>query len=100
MSMELIGPFSAHRVTVDGYILPHITVSTVKGGGPEDGMLNVMLDERFCVCCSEEEFERWAWFIGNAMAHAAGYSSLGKNSNPVNPFKRKCTEIAREELEP
>lgn len=94
MSMELIGPFSAHRVMVDGYILPHITVSTVKGG-PEDGMLNVMLDERFCVLCSEEELGRWAWFIGNAMAHAAGYSSFGENSNPVNPFNRKGMEVGQ-----
>ena len=100
MNAEVIGPFSQHRVVIGGYIVPHLTVSTVKSQGPEDGMFNVMLDERFCVCCTQEELDKWGWFIANAMAHAAGYSSFGENSNPVNPYRRQCTELRREDLEP
>lgn len=43
------------------------------------------IDDRFCSCpLPESEVNRWGWFLANAMAVSAGYTSHGKNSRPIN----------------
>jgi hypothetical protein len=71
---------------VGGYLVPHISITTIKGGA-EDGMYQVHLDNRFQITCTHDELNKWGWFIANAMAVAAGYTSFGPNCQLNNPFK-------------
>lgn len=76
------------RVTVDDYLVPHLSATTLK-----DGSVSLVLDRRFEVIVSREECDRWLPFLANAMAYSAGYSCFGKNSAPVNNYKCLFTGI-------
>jgi hypothetical protein len=45
---------------------------------------NLLCDDRFGITAPESEIRRWAWFLANAMAVSAGYTSHGKGSRPIN----------------
>lgn len=93
--VTLHGPFTeiAHAIAVDGFILPHVKARKHQGG-PDDGLIELVLDNRFGLTCTEEELEKWAWFLANSMAVAAGYTCIGENCNPVNPFTVQIAQIA------
>lgn len=93
MSTEFVGPFQEyHHVTVDGYKVPRLLWFPAKGANDGTGML--VLDERFGVECSEDEVQKWAWIIANAMAIGNGFSSFGENCVPMNEYKTKMMGIS------
>lgn len=59
---------------------PHLTRAMANG----ERIFNLTLDNRFGIDAPESELERWAWFLANAMAVAAGYTSHGRNSRRIN----------------
>lgn len=72
---------------VDGEIVPYINLFE-----HPDGHFSLALDRpggHSPLCgmdvATEEELERWAYFLANAMAVAAGRTSHGPNSRPHNP---------------
>ncbi|HET8627408.1 MAG TPA: hypothetical protein VFL91_08310 [Thermomicrobiales bacterium] len=86
----IIGPFVEEwRLTVDGYRVPYLTA--YPGGAPDTWHL--VLDGRFGVDVTDEEPRRWLWFVANAMAVAAGYSSFGEHCRPINPFTLRMSEL-------
>lgn len=90
---EIVGPFvPEHRVTINGYEVPYITVTPLP-----DGRIDLHVDRRFGLDqpVSVEEFNRWIGIIADAMAVAAGYSAHGENCQPVNPHKVKLMGMSR-----
>lgn len=77
------GPFSQHKLTIDGYRIPYLT------GLLKDGRWYFTLDERFGVDVPERDGPGVAWLIANALAFGAGYSCFGENSQPLNMFKTR-----------
>jgi hypothetical protein len=78
----------ALRLLVDGYPVPYIEVHKVDEPGftgDAFGKAMLTLDNRYATQAVRwDEFWRWAWFLANAMAVAAGYSSHGPNATRVN----------------
>lgn len=73
------------RVTIDGYLVPHVEVSE----DPASGQWHVVYDGRFGIVSeSLEELQRWLWIVANAQAVGEGYSCHGEHSvyHP-NPHK-------------
>lgn len=94
MTTEWVGPFPEEiRLVVDGYQVPHIAAR--KNG---DGW-TLVLDGRYAIDVTEDEVERWLWWVANAMAVAAGYTSFGEHSAPLNPFRRQLIGLSRGEIE-
>ena len=68
---EIVGPFKPeHRVTINGYHVPHVDVQPL-----DDGMLWVTIDNRFGISepVTREEFNRWIGLLADAMAVAAAF---------------------------
>ncbi|RZO83015.1 MAG: hypothetical protein EVA65_15860 [Oceanococcus sp.] len=84
MATTIEGPFNTylHRLVIDGYEVPMIRLQP-----RDDGKWALSLDERFGIDATEEELDRWGWFVANAMAIAAGWSCHGENSTTPNPYK-------------
>lgn len=83
--VEVHGPFlPEYFLTLDGYRVPYITVQPRDGG-----KWDVSVDNRFMLWqpVTAEELDNWLPILAHAMAVAAGYSSHGEHSNPINPFK-------------
>ena len=59
---------------------PEIRAAIERG----EPIYDLWCDDRFGITVPESEVERWAWFLANAMAVAAGYTSHGPNSRPIN----------------
>lgn len=87
--MEIDGPFHEYRVIVNGYWVP--CLDAARG----NGIIRLILDHRFgCDIPDDERATAIVEFIANAMAVAGGYSCFGKNSQPLQPFKRRLTYIS------
>jgi hypothetical protein len=86
--LEFHPPFSVYQMSVDGYLVPHVSGRVV------DGMLHLMLDNRFGCVIPEASASEVVWFIANAMAVAAGYSCLGDNCRPLNPYAVKISRLS------
>ena len=69
-------------VEVDGYSLPYIEAH--KFEGENEGLISLILDNRFGLHTNAEEIERWLPFLAHAMAVAAGRTSHGEHSNIRN----------------
>ena len=85
MGIEIHGPFlPEYFVTSSGYRIPFVTVQPRDGG-----KWDVTIDHRFGLhlAVTAEELDNWLPILAHAMAIAAGYSSHGEHSNPINPFK-------------
>lgn len=92
---SVIGPFPKRsHVVINGHLVPHLSITTIQSSGPDDGMFNLHLDNRWVLSCTQEELDKWADFIANAMAVAGGYTCFGEGSKPRNPFHHPCREIA------
>jgi hypothetical protein len=66
------GPFSHHRVVVDGWSVPLLHAHPC-GGHDEHVML--VIDNRIAITVSVEEAERFVPFLADAMAVALGYTA-------------------------
>lgn len=87
----LTGPVTSYIVAVDGYRVPNLSAIPLRG--EQDGITNVILDERFCVCAPNDEARKWIPLIAHALAIGAGYSCHGASSEKLNPHKCKLMEI-------
>lgn len=74
----------SQTVDVDGYPVPYIEAH-VYGEHENEGLISLILDNRFGLDSNAEEIERWVPFLANAMAVAAGRTSHGEHSNIRNP---------------
>lgn len=72
--VTFVGPFQPeHRVIVEGRCIPHLSAIPINDGAS----ILLSLDHRFIIEGTPEEVAKWAHFIANAMAVAAGFSHLG-----------------------
>jgi hypothetical protein len=93
--VEFIGPFGTgtrHYVTIDGFRVPYIAAHR-EIGGADDGLMSLLLDDRFGFNATEDECRHWLPFLANAMAIAAGYSSFGAHAGRDNPFRHRLIGI-------
>jgi hypothetical protein len=95
MTTERIGPFeeSYYSVVVDGYLVPNIKAYKTSENG-----WKLVLGDRFSILVTEAEINAWLWWVANAMAIAAGYTSFGENCQPSNPFTCRAIGISLEEI--
>lgn len=89
--VSILQPSTLRSITVDGFAVPCLKVSELHGAN--EGLFNLIVDGRLSVTVEKDELEKWAWFVANAMAVAAGYSSHGANSCVPNPYKVRVLEI-------
>lgn len=85
--IQAIGPFEISRIVIGGYEVPLLT------GKLADGMWHFEFDNRFGLSVPEMYGHGVAQMIGDAMAVGAGYSCFGKNSVPLNRFKRRLRQL-------
>jgi hypothetical protein len=80
-------------VVVDNFLVPNI--EALKN---QDGLISFTLDHRYGTKpMTLEEAEDFIWFVANSMAVAAGFSSFGENSKPVNPFQNQYRVVVSSE---
>jgi hypothetical protein len=71
--VDFVGPFSSHRVVVDGWQVPLLEAHPMAGG-----MVTLVLDQRFGLDLTLAEAERMMPWIAEAIAVAAGFASHPK----------------------
>lgn len=81
---------NAHEMVVDGHPVPSIVVHEIPAGTPggndDETSYTLILDRRFSTTAvSRDTLLTWGWFVAQAMAVAAGFSSHGENSLLINP---------------
>jgi len=93
--VELIGPRpDGYDVVVDGYRVPYLTAHPVNPQDQADSAaIELVLDRRFCITILRGNLHQIGWFLGQAMAVAAGYSSLGPHAQPMNRFQVQVAEM-------
>jgi hypothetical protein len=90
--IELIGPIpEQYEISFNGYIVPRLTAKKLIGGD-----LELFLDRRFSIELTQAEAAQVVWFVANAMAVVAGYSSHGEHSQPLNPYRVGCVALRPE----
>lgn len=90
--VEMVGPFTPeYKVAVNGYVVPHLTAVLIEG---TEDQWNLICDGRFMMQAPDHEVRRWLWFIANAMAVAAGYSSHGEHSCVPNPYRVQMSGVS------
>lgn len=86
------------KIVSHGYMVPYL--QAVKHAGKDDGLIDILLDERFAITIhNDEELQYWIPFLANAMAIAGGFSCHGENCVPMNRFKTKCMQIGSVETD-
>lgn len=92
--VEFFGPVlrDSHDVLVDGRRVPYLTLHQ------EGDVWWLTLDNRFGISGTDAEVRKWARFLADAMAIAAGYSSFGTDQRRLNPFNRRVTTLSVEEM--
>ena len=83
----LIGPFEEYRVVIDGRVIPLLSAQKL-----ESGKVNLVLDNRFCVCCESDAAHQVAWIMANALAVGQGYPSIGATTKD-RPFAPIAMQI-------
>ena len=88
---------SGQQVTIDGFLVPRVTVSEDQS----TGQWNICYDGRFSIMASMEELQRWLWLLAQAQAVGEGYSCHGENSvYQPNPHKVRVMCLGSIETEP
>ncbi|MDB5975122.1 MAG: hypothetical protein JWR07_1882 [Nevskia sp.] len=93
MTIQILPEQTVRPVTIDGYLVPRVTVHEIAA----TGQWNVIYDNRFCALAEGiDELNRWLPLIANAQAVAEGYSCHGENSVRMNPHSVQvmCIESA------
>lgn len=73
-------------VYLDGHKIPHIKADVTAQSGESN--LYTLHVGNIGTSIPVEDFTHTVWFIANAMAVAAGYSSFGQYSQEYNPYKK------------
>lgn len=92
--IAVVGPFVTEdfRLSIDGYEVPNVRI--IKRTGAQDGIVTVVLDNRFMIDVPDDQLDPWMWIVANAMAIGGGYSCHGENSvKDPNPYKRRLAEL-------
>jgi hypothetical protein len=103
-----LGAASDFRLVIDGHEVPYLTVrawdvptdpeqratyiAMFEDRSPRltsamargERIFNLTFDNRYGLTCPESDLAEWGWFMANAMAVSAGYTSHGKGSRPIN----------------
>ncbi len=90
---EIIGPFQEPEYSyavVDGYKVPYIKLRPLTG--ENDGKTEIYLDSNVWIVDSTH-LDVTLHLLAKAMAVAAGYNTIGENSEKFNPFKVRMTGI-------
>jgi hypothetical protein len=95
--VEFVGPGSAkdYMITVYGYRIPNVRAFLEPG---TEDMWRLELQRHGATYLVTEPIpDEWvrvmAGFLAHAMACAAGYSSFGENSQPMNPYAGRMVGI-------
>jgi hypothetical protein len=75
------GPFSGHKVVVDGWSVPHLHAHP---NGENDESVMLVIDERLAATFSIEEAERFVPFLADAIAVALGYTCHPRTGEEPN----------------
>ena len=78
-------------ITINGYIVPHITGAKLSGKRWSLKIKSHVIDT------TEDEIQRWIPFLADAMAFCAGYT-FGENSHPINIFSHRAYGITINEV--
>jgi hypothetical protein len=86
-SVELVGPFETHDVVVNGFKVPYLSASPMRGG-----MVNLVLDNRMALDVSVQDLDRVVAFIADCIAVGMGYQAHPDHGmeRPIerHPFQR------------
>lgn len=93
---QIHGPFTHHKVSVDGYLVPHLDVTPLTG--TNDGSVNVSVTHQI-VLADADEARKWIPLIAHALAVGAGYTCHGANCERANPHKIQLMQIGEAERE-
>lgn len=74
----IVGPFERYRCIIEGRSIPMLEARRVADG------VNLIVDNRFCVCVPDDIAESVAWLVAQALAVGSGYASLSQ------PTKDRC----------
>jgi hypothetical protein len=87
MTVEFVGPFNRWDLVVDGRKIAYL-----EGRPHGDGQVLFILDGRYGMDVDVAEAERWAPFLAECIAVAAGYTSHPSSDKdaprPRHPFPR------------
>ena len=85
--MEILGPFTSHRVIVDGRQVPFLQAESANGG-----KIYLTLDDRYGLDVAVADADRVIEFIADCIAVALGYTCHPREGMEVplasNPFRR------------
>lgn len=70
MAVDFVGPFEYHAVCVNGWRVPYLTATPMRGG-----QIDLTLDHRYALVLSLADAEHVVPFIANAIAIAHGYTA-------------------------
>ncbi len=84
----ITGPFTEHRVVIDGRMIPSMTARR------EGDRVSLILDDRLSITVPADIGYQVAAFAANAMAIGAGYSHSGATTRE-RPFASECAEFIR-----
>lgn len=73
---------------VDGYAVPHITLIQAN-----ENEFTICIGSVASKLVHRDDIEEWGWFLANAMAVAAGYTSHGKDSRKANPYNVQSMNV-------
>lgn len=89
--VEIHGPTVSedYRLIVDGYQVPYVKLRRLKNNDEPTALdamesWQVLIDDRLSAVVTKSELNTWGYILANAMAVAAGYTSHGPNSRPIN----------------
>lgn len=82
----MIGPFTEHRVVIEGRLIPHLTASR------EGDNIFLVIDHRLGITVPGDRAYDICWLLANAMAVAQGYPCF-TSDNKDRPFAPQCAEL-------
>ena len=82
MTVELVGPFKSHAVTVNGYRVPFLDACPVSGG-----RVSLLLDGRYGLMVDVADLDRVVEFIANCIAVASGYTCHPGTEGAPEPIR-------------
>lgn len=95
---EIEGPFwPRHKIIVGGFHVPYLSITPPMNeknepAPLEDDRIFLSLDERIGIYTTRDELMRWAPFIADCMAVAAGYPCHSATEK-MNPHAHKMSAL-------
>lgn len=80
--VQFVGPFTEHRVVIDGWEVPLINAHPT-----ENGDVMIVIDQRLGETFTRDEAQRFVPFLADAIAVALGYGAHPRDEDP-DPLAR------------